>query len=150
MIKKLVLIIFVMTFSIMLVDSSVSAVNVVDVPGTNVTIVTDNCNNGFLGFPAWYRGLTDSSCNIETPSGENGLSNFIWHVVLNVIEMALVMVGYISAFFILYGGFQFVTSQGSSDGSAKARTTIMNAVIGLVLSLMAAAIVGYVVGNILQ
>lgn len=120
----------------------------------------DSCNSGFLGFPAWYRGLTksDGSCEVQDPTsmstaaiGEpnNGLSNFIWHIALNIIEMAMMAVAYIAVFFILYGGFQFLTSQGAPEASAKARTTILNAVIGLVISLVAVGIINFIVTGLL-
>lgn len=112
------------------------------------------CTQGFLGFPVWYRGLTKSEtdCDLVSPDGRNGnptLSNFIWHIVLNVIEIAMMLVGYVTVFFILYGGFQFLTSQGAPDAAAKARTTIMNAVIGLIISIVAIAVVNFIVTGIL-
>jgi hypothetical protein len=103
---------------------------------------TAACSQNFLTFLDWYSGMLDSKCNIKNPNdfntapsgkSSNGLSNFIWHIVLNVIEDALILVAYVAAFFILYGGFQFLTSQGTPDAAAKARTTILNAVIGLVI-----------------
>lgn len=109
---------------------------------------SDKCNSGFLGFPAWYRGLTDENCNIKSPSDSGGISNFIWHIVLNIIEMAMLLVGYISAFFFLYGGFQFITSQGDVAGATKARTTLTNAAVGLIISLVAVVVINFVVGRI--
>jgi len=120
----------------------------------------DDCSTGFLGFPAWYRGLTksDGSCDVKDPismntaaAGEsnNGLSNFIWHIALNVVEMAMMAVVYVTVFFILYGGFQFLTSQGAPEASAKARTTILNAVIGLVIALLAVGIINFIVDGLL-
>lgn len=106
-----------------------------------------DCNSGFLGFPAWYRGLTDSNCEIKSPGKD--LSGFIWHVVLNIVEMAMMAVVYVTVFFILYGGFQFLTSQGVPEASAKARTTILNAVIGLVISLVAVGIINFIVDGLL-
>jgi hypothetical protein len=107
-----------------------------------------NCNQSFLTFPVWYRGLVDSNCNIISPSGQN-LSNFIWHIVLNVVEIAMMLVVYLTVFFILYGGFQFLTSMGEADAAAKARTTILNAVIGLVISLVAVAAVNFIVTGLM-
>ena len=105
-----------------------------------------------LTFPVWYRGLnvgksgSDSDCQLTSPSAVGGLSNFIWRIVLNVTEIGLQLVGYISVGYILYGGFLFLTSQGSSEGSAKARKTILNAVIGLVISIASIAIVNLTLG----
>jgi len=107
----------------------------------------DGCNSSFLGFPTWYRGLTDGDCNITSPES-SGLSDFIWHIALNIIEIGLVAAGYIAAFFILYGGFRFLTSNGSSENVAKARMMILNAIIGLVISMASVAIVNLIIGII--
>lgn len=104
----------------------------------------------FLGFPMWYRGVADeATCDISVPDGENGLSQFIWHIVLNIIDILLRLVGIIAVFFIIYGGFQFMTSQSSPEGVAKARKTIMNAVIGLVVSMASVGIIQLIIKNLL-
>ena len=103
----------------------------------------------FLGIPPWYRGLTketDGICNIVSPNAVGGLNQFIWRIVLNVIDMALVIVGDISVFFLLYGGFQFVAGGGSSDQVAKARKTILNAIIGLAIALGSIGILNLIFG----
>ena len=106
------------------------------------------CNARFLGFPTWYNGLTDGGCNIKSPgpSGKNGvnLSEFIWRIVLNIIEIALVFVAYASAGYIIYGGFRYLTSTGFPDKVTSAKKIIQHAVIGLVLSFMSIAIVNMV------
>jgi len=116
------------------------------------------CTSSFLGFPMWYNGLTyahkdatgkvDDPCAIQSPTGKNGLSNFIWHIALNVVEIALVAVIYISAIFTLYGGFLFMTSQGKPDNAAKARMTMLDAVIGLVISFAAVIFVNFIIGRL--
>ena len=105
------------------------------------------CETSFLGFTAWYRGIVDSKCNITKPSGSNGLQKFIWTIVLNIIDDMLRVVGLACVIFIIYGGFKYMTSTGSSDGMSKAKTTILNAIIGLVISVMSVAIVNLVVGS---
>lgn len=109
---------------------------------------SDPCGSGsFLGFPAWYRGLTEPSgedCNIKSPGDVDGIGNFIWIIALNVIEMLLRAAGYASVAFIIYGGYKYMISAGSPDGMVAARKTIMNAVIGLVISVAAIAIVNTV------
>ena len=117
-----------------------------------------SCTSSFLGFPMWYNGLTyahkdatgtvDDPCAIQSPTGKNGLSNFIWHIALNVVEIALVAVVYISAIFTLYGGFLFMTSQGKPDNAAKARMTMLDAVIGLVISFAAVIFVNFIIGRL--
>lgn len=106
-----------------------------------------DCSQNFLTFPTWFRGLVKvdhGECVIVSPDAAGGLSGFIWHIVLNVIEMALQAVVYLTAGFILWGGFQFLTSQGSPEANAKGRQTIMNAVIGMGISIAAIAAVNFI------
>jgi hypothetical protein len=48
--------------------------------------------------------------------------------------------------YVIYGGIQYVTSQGSPDATKKAQQTIINALIGVVLAVLAASIVAFI-GN---
>lgn len=110
-------------------------------------------STGFLALPPWYDGLTearDGDCEIMSPNDEKvgGISNFIWIIVLNVVEMILRASAYASVAFIIYGGYKYMISAGSPDGMVGARKTILNAVIGLVISLAAVAIVNTVSGSI--
>ena len=110
------------------------------------------CTSRFLTFPAWYDGLIDqSTCEIKAPDvnqSGGGLPSFIFRIVLNVIEIALQIVAYAAAGFIIYGGFKYLTSAGSADRVTAGRKIITNAVIGLVLSFASVAIVNLVSGNI--
>jgi hypothetical protein len=135
--------------SLAIVASAGGALLLTAIPQPAIAASSD-CNQGFLGFPAWYRGLTTADCNIKSPSDAGGISKFIWHIGLNVVEIALVAIGYITAFFILYGGFLFLTSNGKPDSAAKARSTILDAAIGLVISLAAVAVVNFVITEVLK
>lgn len=126
---------------------------VVTVVATPTVYAADaSCDGkGFLGIPSWYKGLSSrdgsGTCSIDSPGGDTGaLSSFIWHIVLNVIEIALYVVGYIAVFFVLYGGFQFLTGGSNPSQIEKARKTILNAVVGLVISISAVIIVNLIFG----
>ncbi len=106
--------------------------------------VVANCNKGFLGFPAWYNGLTNDDCSIKSPESAGGLSKFIWRIGLNVVSIALVAASYVAAYFILYGGFLFLTSQGDPADATLARSTMLDAVIGLAISMGAAILINFV------
>lgn len=115
-----------------------------------------NCSgDGFLGFPSWYRGLVDTStddCNLKQP-GKDGapqITGYIARIALNVVEMGLYLVGYVSVGFIIYGGFKYITSPSDSSKITGARKTIQNAVIGLVLSILSVAIVKLIADNIIK
>lgn len=111
------------------------------------------CSNSFLGFPAWYRGLTKPfpKCDIKSPSAtKNGLSKFIWTIGLNVLEIVVVAVAYLSSFYFLYGGWLFIISQGKPEGAAKARLTMTQAAIGLVVSITAVAFMNFIVDKVIN
>lgn len=107
----------------------------------------DGCNSGLLTFPAWYDGVTEG-CEVVIEPGENGVRDFVLTVSLNIVEMILQLVGYIAFGFIIYGGYKYMISAGSSDGMTKARKTITNAVVGLLISIFSVAIVNLVGGAI--
>lgn len=122
---------------------------------TPSTVLAADCNSGFLGFPAWYDGLiddNDDNCNIISPNDPRigGLGPFIWRIVLNIIEIALGLLGYISAGFTLYGGFLFITSSGKPESAAKARKTMLDAIIGLAIAMGSIAIVNFIAEGIIK
>ncbi|MEI7918609.1 MAG: hypothetical protein WCH58_04495 [Candidatus Saccharibacteria bacterium] len=110
--------------------------------------VVAKCNTGFLGFPAWYNGLTNDDCSIKSPESAGGLSKFIWRIGLNVVDIALVAASYVAAYFILYGGFLFLTSQGDPADAARARSTMLDAVIGLAISMGAVILINFIFAGI--
>ena len=121
---------------------------------TNPVSAAD-CNPRFLTAPAWYRGVTDGDCNISVEAvgatdDELGgaLGPFLLVIGLNIVEILMHVVAYISVGYIIYGGFRYMTSLGSSDGSVKARKTIQNAIIGLIISLIAVGVITFSVGRI--
>lgn len=108
-----------------------------------------SCDTRVLLIPAWYRGLTTGSgenCTVVSPDKAGGIEAFITKIAINLIEMAMIIVGYIALFFILYGGFQFITGGSNPSTVEKARNTILHAVIGLAISLGAVAILNLIYG----
>lgn len=106
------------------------------------------CDARLLTFPAWYKGLTDGDCNIKSPTAAGGLSVFIWTIALNVIDMAMQAVGYISVGFIIRGGFKYMTAVGDPGEVGKAKKIITDATIGLILAIFSVAIVNFISGAI--
>ncbi len=108
------------------------------------TPVSAACNDKLLTFPAWYRGLVDGSCEILPVGNAKGamrVDKFIAKVALNVVEIILQLVAYGTVVFLIKGGFDYMLSQGDANSMTGAKNTILNAVVGLVISLMAVAIV---------
>ena len=106
-----------------------------------------SCEGGLLGIPPWYRGLTNNDppkCTMKTPDQVGGLSAYVWRIVLNGIDIALALLSIVTVFFILYGGFLYMTGGAVPSQLEKARKTIFNAIIGLVICMGAIAITNLV------
>ena len=120
------------------------------VPSQSVAAAPKDCNTRFLTFPTWYNGLTDDKCNFKAKGGEDGIAKTIWRIALNILEILIQLVAYLAAGFIIWGGFIYLSSGGSSDGIARGRKMITNAVIGLVLALGAVFVISFAAGTLLS
>lgn len=69
-------------------------------------------------------------------------------VITGIINIFLTLIGVIFLVLILYGGFRWMTAGGETENIKKAQGTIRNAVIGLVIVLLAWAITLFVVDKI--
>ncbi len=74
----------------------------------------------------------------------NDLFNTL-NVILNVV---IGVIGFIAVAMIVMGGISFATSQGDTSKVAKARNTILYGVVGLVVAILAFAIVNFVLANV--
>ena len=89
---------------------------------------------------------SNGDCAIKSPDEMGGLPKFIWTIVLNGIQIALVLTSWLALFFILYGGFLFITGGNNSSQIEKAQKSILNAIIGLVIALGSIAITNLIFG----
>ncbi len=65
-----------------------------------------------------------------------------------ISNILIYLVGAISVLMLIYGGLRYVTSTGDSARVKGAKDTIVYAIIGIVVALLAYAIVGFVTANI--
>lgn len=71
--------------------------------------------------------------------------NAIFKTVVNVL---LFIIGAISVIMLIIGGIRYTISQGDSGAVTSAKNTILYAIIGLIVAILAYAIVNFVVGNL--
>ena len=64
------------------------------------------------------------------------------------VDVLLEIAGALSVIFIVVGGLKYTTSAGDPKATASAKNTILYAIVGLVVSSSAYAIVHYVLGAI--
>lgn len=105
---------------------------------------------GFFGFPTWYKYITDkmdpTTCTIITEGDNKFTLMDIWLIVAAVIEMAIYLAGIIAVVMIIWGGFRLIISQGNPDSIKAGRNSVLYAVIGLVISISARALMNIVMG----
>ncbi|OGE82384.1 MAG: hypothetical protein A3B10_02815 [Candidatus Doudnabacteria bacterium RIFCSPLOWO2_01_FULL_44_21] len=80
----------------------------------------------------------------QTPSpggtglpGDDRVSTF----VLRIINIALAIAGLIAVLFLIIGGFRYITSAGNEETAEQAKKIITNAIIGIVVIILAFVIV---------
>lgn len=84
-----------------------------------------------------------SECNVEK---DVSLMPTIW----SGINVALGVLGLVAVIVIIIGGVTYVTSQGEAAKVTKAKNTIIYGVVGLVVSLLAFAIVNFVLTKVFK
>ena len=103
----------------------------------------------FFGLTEWYRYLDSETDALgKCVPTIDGFNDF-WLIGLAVIDSLLKIAGMVAIGYVIYGGIQFVLSQGQPDKVKSARETILNAVIGLAIALVAVSVVSYI-GNTLK
>ena len=73
--------------------------------------------------------------------GKNGVFTQITNTVLYVV-------GIVSVIMLIYGGLRYVTSGGDSKKVTDAKNTILYAIIGLIISILAFSIVNFVINAV--
>lgn len=116
-----------------------------------IKIFASACSQStFFGLPTWYKYI--KTATITNPDGTTScsFSNFtFWPpdnfllVLLAVFDMLLIVGGIVAVVFVIIGGVQYVTSQGEPENTKHARGTIINALIGLAITIVAASLVNY-------
>ena len=94
--------------------------------------------------------ITDQVCtgvNTATSSAAGtscGDTKDLNGLVTTIIDIFSWIVGAVSVIMIIYGGFKYITSGGNDKGVGSAKSTIMYAIIGLVIVALAQVIVRFV------
>ena len=119
----------------------------------------DTCTlaaNDFFGLKPWYaylEGKEDSfgQC-VPVVIGRDADGNitdvFLARVALAAVDSMLRIAALVAVGFVIYGGIQYIISQGEPEKTNNAKNTILNALVGLVIAISAAAIVSFLGGRI--
>ena len=87
--------------------------------------------------------FSDDFKGIEDPAS-TGLVNS----VINIVNALLVLAAIAAIVFIIIGGVRYITAQGDEDAVEQAKNTIIYAIIGIIIILLAAVIVNFFVAQV--
>lgn len=66
-----------------------------------------------------------------------------------IVNVALYIIGAVSVLMLIYGGIRYTMSGGESAAVTSAKNTILYAIIGIIVALLAFAIVNFVLENLI-
>lgn len=85
--------------------------------------------------------VAGGTCGIDDSSGK---VNTLVNTIINIFSW---VVGVLAVIMLIYGGFRFVTSAGDSAKLTSARQTIIYALVGLVIVVLAQTVVKFVLSK---
>jgi hypothetical protein len=96
---------------------------------------------------ALFSGATGQACSgasLQSNGACTDSSSSITTLIKAVILVISWIVGIVSIIMVIFGGFRYVTSGGDSAATASARNTIIYALVGLVIAVLAQTLVYFV------
>lgn len=104
-----------------------------------------------FGLKTWYAylpdGSFDSNCQLNGDLAilpEAGKQSVLPNIVLAIVDDLLRLTALIAVGYVIAGGVQYITSQAEPGALKKAHSTIINALIGLAIAIVAASVVSFI------
>ena len=101
-----------------------------------------------LPSPGAYAQTRSAVCDgIEATGGScaaDPAENSINDLIASIINIFSWIVGVVAVIFVIFGGFKYITSAGDSNKVSSAKSTIIYALVGLVIVALAQVIVVFV------
>lgn len=102
--------------------------------------------------PVYAGSSYDAACEGIGLTGSDGCGSDaesrVTTIITTVVDLLSWVVGIAAVIMIVLAGFKFVTSNGDSNGVASAKSTLIYALIGIVVVVLAQAIVAFVVTEV--
>lgn len=89
-----------------------------------------------------------AECGMKKVDPDGGQGATLDVTVKNIINGVLYVVGILAVVMVIIGGVQYTTSGGDSAAVTKAKNTILYGIVGLVIAILAYAIVNFVISKL--
>jgi hypothetical protein len=117
----------------------------VAMPSSVMAAATPTPQNSLCG------GAVDLKLDPASQCGATaGTEDTINDKIAKIINILSIIVGIVAVIMIIWGGFRYITSGGSSDKVTSAKNTLLYAIIGLVIVALAQIIVRFVLNKTTQ
>jgi hypothetical protein len=104
-------------------------------PAAAVDPLQAACTGGGAASPA-----CSTAGGTDPVAGPNG-------AIVKITGILALVAGIVSVMFVLWGGFSYITAGGDSSSIAKAKNTIIFALVGLVVAAMARPLINFVLSK---
>lgn len=105
---------------------------------------------GMLAAPVYAAGCATPAACVQSgvdASGGTSSKSDVPTLIKTVVNVLLFILGAIAVIMIVIGGIKYTVSNGDSSAVTSAKNTILYAIVGLVVALLAYAIVNFVVAH---
>jgi hypothetical protein len=135
-------------FLVSLLTSIVAITGFIAIVAPN-TVTAASCPTGgnFLTFPAWNRGLECDQYGAVNVKNE-GIPRVVWTIALNVVEILLQVAGLLAVVMILVSAFKYLTNGGDEQKIAAAKTSLLQAIVGLAIALISVTAINFIVASL--
>lgn len=126
-----------------------SILNLVHIVAAGACVPGDPNYHTFFGLLPWYHYLDlNYQCDFDTDHTFIllGSHSSVLLIALAIVDDLLRLAGLLAVIFVIFSGVKFILSNGSPDEAAKARTSGINALVGLAITMVSITLVSFL-GN---
>lgn len=105
-----------------------------------------SCQESFFGLPHWYKYLETKPGESQCVPKLDALNDF-WLIGLAVLEILIRVALYIGIAFVIYAGIKYSESRGNVDKAEKAKYTLIDALTGVLIAMVAVALISFTAGR---
>lgn len=84
------------------------------------------------------------------PTGTNGTLFGAGGVFTSIVNTALFVIGAVAVLMLIYGGIKYTISGGDEKAITSAKNTILYAVVGIIIAVLAYAIINFVLTSLMS
>lgn len=110
-------------------------------------IETQSGQRVYASDPSW---CTQAGAYVANPQACTNSNGNLTGVIMNIFKVIIYVAGIIAILTLIYGGIKYITSAGAPQRIEFAKKTILYSIIGLVVVVLAFAIVNFVLSSVLS